>query len=99
MTTETNSSSSNSEEVLSPQLNPTPKTNGKEKPTNSNHQKRMTLCPERLQVLVMQQLNQVNAKKDELTIAIKNLSDLATQLAQICAKQNAEIIKLKGQQK
>ena len=42
----------------------------------------------------MQQLNQVNAKKDELTIAIKNLSDLATQLGHICVRQNKSLKEL-----
>jgi hypothetical protein len=52
------------------------------------------VSPEQLQILVMQQLNQVNAKKDELTIAIKNLSDLATQLGHICVRQNKSLKEL-----
>jgi len=53
----------------------------------------MSFSSEQLQILVMQQLNQVNAKKDDLTIEIKNLGDLATQLGQVCALQNKVIQK------
>ena len=88
MTTETKQAPSNSEEVLTPQINSTSSANGKSKPAQAPQKKGVSLSPEQLQFLVMQQLNQVNAKKDELTIAIKNLSDLATQLGQICAQQN-----------
>ncbi len=87
-----------SDEVLTPQLKSTPITNGKAKPSETQQQKGITLSPEQLQVLVLQQLNQVNAKKDELTIAIKNLSDLATQLGQICAQQNKVIQEIKSKE-
>ena len=94
MTTEATKTPSNSEEVLSPQLKSSPSTNGKTPPEQNSKQGR-AISPEQLQMLVMQQLNQVNAKKDELTIAIKNLSDLATQLGQICSQQNKMIQELK----
>ena len=42
--------------------------------------------------LVLMQVDAVNAKKDELTIAIKGLADLAKQLVRAYA-QNAQAIK------
>ena len=84
MSTEVNQETTKSDEVLSPQI---PSTNGKSK-TSQENQKRIKLTPEQLQILVMQQLNQVNSKKDDLTIAIKNLSELAIQLSNICAHQD-----------
>lgn len=55
--------------------------------SSSQQGKRITIKPEQLQLLVVQQLNHVNAKKDELNIAIKQLGDIATQLSSICAQQ------------
>ena len=87
MSTEVNQETTKSDEVLSPQIS---SANGKSNESQEN-QKRIKLTPEQLPILVMQQLNQVNAKKDELTIAIKQLSDLATQLGKICAQQNKKL--------
>ena len=44
--------------------------------------------------LVLAQLNHVNNKKDELTIAVKALADTAKQLVSVYAKQQAQIAKL-----
>jgi len=44
--------------------------------------------------LVMMQIDQVNAKKDDLTIATKNLADTAKQLVRAYAEQTAVIAKL-----
>jgi len=44
--------------------------------------------------LVMMQIDNVNAKKDDLTIAIKNLADTAKQLVRAYAQQQAVIEKL-----
>ncbi len=89
MTTKANSQTTNSENNLDQSDN-----NNTETATETQ-QNRMTLTPEQVQVLVMRQLNQVNAKKDELTIAIKQLGDLATQLSNICAQQNKVLGQLK----
>ena len=43
--------------------------------------------PRDVAAVVMAQMNMVNAKKDELTIAIKGLSDLTQQLARAYAEQ------------
>jgi hypothetical protein len=43
--------------------------------------------PRDVATLVLTQINQVNARKDELTIAIKALSDLTQQLATSYGKQ------------
>jgi len=63
---------------------------------NGKQAERIPLSPEQVQVLVMRQLNQVNAKKDELTIAVKQLGDLATQLSNVCANQSKLIEELKA---
>jgi hypothetical protein len=44
--------------------------------------------------LVMMQIDNVNAKKDDLTIAIKGLADTAKQLVRAYAQQQAVIEKL-----
>ena len=93
MATKTNPKTTNSEKKLDQS------TNNKAEAITENQQKRMTLTPEQVQVLVMRQLNQVNAKKDELTIAIKQLGDLATQLSNICAQQNKALSQLKTEEK
>ena len=74
-------------EINSPQTTPPP-INGKQE---TSKQKQINLSPADLQVLVMQSINQVNAKKDELTIATKQLGDLATQLSKICAQQSLQL--------
>ncbi len=43
--------------------------------------------PREVATLVMARMNMVNAKKDELTIAIKGLSDVTQQLAHAYAEQ------------
>ena len=53
-------------------------TEDKEKPRVINH-------PKDVAALALSQLNAINAKKDELTIAIKGLSDLTTQLVNVYA--------------
>ena len=93
MATKTNPKTTNSENKLDQS------TNNKAEAITENQQKRMTLTPEQVQVLVMRQLNQVNAKKDELTIAIKQLGDLATQLSNICAQQNKALSQFKTEEK
>ena len=90
MATKSNPKTTNSESKLDQS------TNNNTEAIKENQQKRMTLTPEQVQVLVMRQLNQVNTKKDELTIAIKQLGDLATQLSNICAQQNKALNKLKN---
>jgi len=44
--------------------------------------------------LVMMQIDAVNTKKDDLTIAFKNLSDTSKQLVRAYAQQTAAIEKL-----
>lgn len=48
---------------------------------------RAGLGPRDVATLVMARMNMVNTKKDELTIAIKGLSDMTQQLARACAQQ------------
>ena len=50
--------------------------------------------PNDIAQLVMMQLDAVNAKKDDLTIAIKGLADTAKQLVRAYAGHAAEIEKL-----
>jgi hypothetical protein len=70
--------------------NPTRKTNvnGQPKPG------RVISDPKEVAQLVMMRIDHVNAKKDELTIAVKSLADTAKQLVSVYAKQQAQIAKL-----
>ena len=53
--------------------------------------------PNEVAQLVMMRIDHVNAKKDELTIAIKALADTAKQLVQVYGNQQAQITKLEKQ--
>jgi hypothetical protein len=50
--------------------------------------------PREVATLIMARMNLVNAKKDELTIAIKGLTDVTQQLARAYAEQMAVIERL-----
>jgi hypothetical protein len=73
-------------------------TPGKDKQTkvNSNPQAKPRIIsdPRDVAQLVMMRIDQVNSKKDELTIAVKALADTAKQLVSVYAKQQAQIEKL-----
>lgn len=60
------------------------KTTGTQK---ANPTARTALNPRDVATIVMARMNMVNTKKDELTIAIKGLSDLTQQLARAYAEQ------------
>ena len=67
------------------------------KKTNVNGQPkpgRVISDPKEVAQLVMMRIDHVNAKKDELTIAVKSLADTAKQLVSVYAKQQAQIAKL-----
>lgn len=53
---------------------------GQDQPTTGNQQPRVVSSPQDVASLVLMQIDAVNGKKDELTIAIKGLSDLTKQL-------------------
>lgn len=53
--------------------------------------------PQEVAQLVMLRIDQVNSKKDELTIAMKSLSDITRQLANVYAKQQVQITQLSQQ--
>ena len=72
-----------------------------EKSTKSNGQQpnkgkspRVVSHPGDVAGLVMMQIDAVNTKKDELTIAIKGLADTTKQLVRVYAQQAAAIQKL-----
>ncbi len=75
---------------------PGAKANGETKPTKGNTPRRQNprviSNPNDVASLVLMQVDAVNAKKDELTIAIKGLADTAKQLVRAYA-QNAQAIK------
>ena len=50
--------------------------------------------PKDVAQLVMMQIDNVNSKKDELTIAVKGLADTAKQLVRVYAQQQDQIAKL-----
>ncbi|NOT20820.1 MAG: hypothetical protein HOP24_11240 [Sideroxydans sp.] len=67
------------------------------KPSKTNGQAkspRVISDPKEVAQLVMMRIDQVNSKKDELTIAVKSLADTAKQLVSVYAKQQAQIAKL-----
>ncbi len=66
------------------------------KPTKVNGQapSRVISDPKDVAQLVMLQIDQVNSRKDELTIAVKSLADTARQLVSVYAKQQAQIATL-----
>ena len=66
---------------------PNGKTPAKAKP-------RVISDPKEVAQLVMMRIDQVNSKKDELTIAVKALADTAKQLVSTYANQQAQIAKL-----
>jgi hypothetical protein len=84
-------SSASKNDILTPQMN-IPPVNGEQ--ATQAKQKQANLSPADLQIIVMQSINNVNAKKDDLTIAVKQLSDLTTQLSKICAQQNEKLKEL-----
>lgn len=57
-------------------------------------ERRTVSDPRDVATLVMSRMSMVNAKKDELTIAIKGLSDVTQQLAHAYAEQMKAIEKL-----
>ena len=68
-------------------------TPGKQRPANAR-QPRVISNPNDVASLVLMQVDAVNAKKDELTIAIKGLADLAKQLVRAYAQNIQAIQKL-----
>ena len=56
-------------------------------PAANRQQPNVVSDPREVAMAIMARMNLVNAKKDELTIAIKGLSDLTQQLAQAYAGQ------------
>lgn len=65
-----------------------PKTNGNKPP------QQVISDPKDVAQLVLMQIDNVNAKKDDLTIAVKGLADTAKQLVRVYARQQGQITKL-----
>ena len=74
-------------------------TNGQAQVNNQDKTQapRVISDPNEVAQLVMMRIDNVNAKKDELTIAIKALADTAKQLVQVYGNQQAQITKLEKQ--
>lgn len=75
------------------QTSETPKVNGQQ-PTRGNRPQRVLSNPNDVAGLVLAQLNHVNNKKDELTIAIKGLADTTQQLVRAYADHTRTIQQL-----
>lgn len=79
---------------------PNENTQGQEKAAKNNSQanakgkQRVVSHPGEIASIVMMQIDAVNTKKDELTIAAKGLADTAKQLVRAYAQQAAVIQKL-----
>ncbi len=71
----------------------TARSNGQQAGKNRAPQ-RVVSHPSDVAGVVMMQIDSVNAKKDELTIAVKGLADTAKQLVRAYAQQAAVIQKL-----
>lgn len=63
-----------------------PKANGQ-----SKRQPRVISSPQDVAQLVMVKIDQVNAKKDELTIAVKGLADTAKQLVRLMRSNKTKL--------
>ncbi len=72
--------------------------NGKSK-QGQRRQPRVITNPNDVAAVVMMQVDAVNAKKDELTIAIKGLADTAKQLVRAYAEHTRVIEKLQARVK
>lgn len=70
------------------------KGNGHSAGKNGARQPRVISRPGDVAGIVMMQVDAVNAKKDELTIAIKGLTDTAKQLVRAYAEHAQAIVKL-----
>ncbi len=62
--------------------------------TKQQASRRVISDPNQVAQLVMLQIDQVNSKKDELTIAVKALADTAKQLVSVYGKQQGQIAQL-----
>ncbi|MBI3777226.1 MAG: hypothetical protein HY273_17065 [Gammaproteobacteria bacterium] len=69
------------------------KSTAAKKPLNGKRAPRVISDPNQVAQLVMMHLDAVSTKKDEMTIAIKNLADVTRQLARAYA-QNAKTIQM-----
>lgn len=77
-------------------MNEQPKTGAADKsPRRAPPNGRAVSDPRDVATLVLARMNAVNAKKDELTIAVKGLSDITQQLANAYAEQSLHIEHLK----
>lgn len=77
-------------------MNEQPKTATTDKPARRGPPNgRAVSDPRDVATLVLARMNAVNARKDELTIAIKGLSDITQQLANAYAEQSQRIEHLK----
>ena len=65
-----------------------PKANGEQRPPQ------VISNPKDVAQLVLMQIDNVNSKKDDLTIAVKGLADTAKQLVRVYAQQQEHIAKL-----
>ena len=73
---------------------PKNKVNGQTQPNGQAQPGRAISDPNEVAQLVMMSIDQVNSRKDELTIAVKALADTAKQLVSVYAKQQSQIAKL-----
>ena len=69
-----------------------PKANGQ-----TNRPQRVISDPKDVAQLVLVQIDNINAKKDDLTIAVKTLADTAKQLVRVYAQQQAQLAKMAKQ--
>ncbi len=90
MTTDTDNTAASQEKTV--------KNNGQRSGKSARPQRVIT-NPNDVASVVLMQIDAVNAKKDELTIAIKGLTDTAKQLVRVYAEHATAIQKLQGRVK
>lgn len=81
-------------ETSNKEQNPNNSARGNGKQNSTNAKQRVIRNPSDVAGLVMMQVDNVNAKKDELTIAIKGLTDTSKQLVRAYAEHAQAIQKL-----
>lgn len=80
-----------------PESKPTTPENQTKRTKANNQAKRpprVITTPKDVAQLVMMQIDNVNSKKDDLTIAVKGLADTTKQLVRVYAQQQDHIAKL-----
>ena len=92
MSVEATTTEQNTQQATQPQQ----RVNGAKRSEGQAGQQRVIKNPNDVAALVLMQVDAINAKKDELTLAVKNLTDLTKQLAKVYGEQAKAIHELQA---